>query len=77
MRTNRMFWAILLVATRTTIAIAHRLSTLRRAHRLVILDKGEMVEVGTHEELAAKEDGLYAKLLNMQSEARSFIATAE
>lgn len=66
-----------LVATRTTIAIAHRLSTLRKANRLVILDKGEMIEVGTHEELAAKEDGLYAKLLNMQSEARSFIATAE
>jgi len=63
-----------LVQDRTTIAIAHRLSTLRRAHRLVILDKGDLVEEGSHEELAAKEGGLYAKLLNMQTETRSAIA---
>ena len=63
-----------LVKDRTTIAIAHRLSTLRRADRLVILDKGDMVEVGTHEELAVKKDGLYAKLLNMQTETQSAVA---
>ncbi len=63
-----------LVAERTTIAIAHRLSTLRRADRLVILDKGEIVEQGSHEELAGKDDGLYAKLLTMQTEMQSFIA---
>ena len=63
-----------LVSDRTTIAIAHRLSTLRRADRLVILDKGDLIEQGTHEELAKKTDGLYAKLLNMQSESQSVIA---
>jgi len=63
-----------LVADRTTIAIAHRLSTLRRADRLVILEKGLVVETGTHDELAARDGGLYAKLLNMQREAQSLIA---
>ncbi len=62
-----------LIANRTTIAIAHRLSTLRKADRLVVLDKGEIVEQGTHEELVGKEDGLYAKLLRMQAETQSFI----
>ena len=66
-----------LVADRTTIAIAHRLSTLRKADRLVVLDKGNMVEQGTHQELATKEDGLYARLLNMQSEMQSLVALGE
>ena len=65
-----------LVADRTTIAIAHRLSTLRKANRLVILEKGELKEVGTHEELAAKPDGIYAKLVRMQGEAQSLVAIA-
>ena len=63
-----------LVADRTTIAIAHRLSTLRKADRLVVLEKGEVVEVGSHEDLAGKEDGLYAKLLRMQNEMQSIMA---
>jgi ATP-binding cassette subfamily B protein len=63
-----------LVANRTTIAIAHRLSTLRKADRLAILDKGELVELGTHEELAGREDGLYAKLVRMQTEMQSIMA---
>ncbi len=65
-----------LVANRTTIAIAHRLSTLRQANRLVILDKGNLIEQGTHEELAAKEDGVYAKLLKMQTETHSYMAVS-
>jgi ATP-binding cassette subfamily B protein len=63
-----------LVASRTTIAIAHRLSTLRKADRLVVLDKGKVIEQGSHEELANKEGGLYAKLIKMQNEMQAIIA---
>lgn len=63
-----------LVANRTTIAIAHRLSTLRKATRLVILDKGKIAEQGTHQELTGKEGGVYAKLISMQVKMQSTIA---
>jgi ATP-binding cassette subfamily B protein len=55
-----------LVRGRTTIAIAHRLSTLRRANRLVVLDRGQIVEVGQHEELLARE-GAYFQLHQAQA----------
>jgi ATP-binding cassette subfamily B protein len=57
-----------LVTGRTTIAIAHRLSTLRRANRLVVLDAGRIVEVGTHDDLLAAE-GMYARLYHAQMKA--------
>ena len=66
-----------LVANRTTIAIAHRLSTLRKADKLVILNAGELVETGTHDELAEKEDGLYARLLSMQAETQTLIGLGD
>lgn len=51
---------------RTTIAIAHRLSTIRDANTILVLDKGNIVEKGTHEELLAIE-GLYADMYKLQS----------
>ena len=56
-----------LVQNRTTFAIAHRLSTLRKAHRLVVLEQGKLVEIGTHDELIAT-GGLYGRLCRLQSE---------
>lgn len=53
---------------RTTIVIAHRLSTVRRADRVLVLDRGVLVEQGTHTELLAN-DGLYRRLTNFQSGA--------
>ncbi len=57
-----------LVGGRTTIVIAHRLSTIRHADRIVVLDEGEMVEQGSHEELMGL-NGLYSKLVTVDSAA--------
>ncbi len=54
-----------LMQGRTTFVIAHRLATVRRANKIVVLDRGTVVEMGTHEELLAN-DGLYRKLNDLQ-----------
>jgi ATP-binding cassette subfamily B protein len=56
-----------LIAGRTSIIIAHRLSTIKKADKIIVMDKGELKEMGTHEELLAKA-GFYANLYNMQLE---------
>jgi subfamily B ATP-binding cassette protein MsbA len=56
-----------LMMNRTTFVIAHRLSTVRRADLIIALRKGEVAEVGTHEELVDRQDGVYAKLYALQS----------
>ena len=54
-----------LMQGRTTIVVAHRLSTIENADRILVMEKGEIVEEGTHTELLAR-DGAYAKLYNLQ-----------
>ncbi len=61
-----------LIAGRTSIVIAHRLSTIRKASKIMVLDKGEIKEMGTHEELLAKE-GFYYQLHKMQFEKQEIV----
>jgi ATP-binding cassette subfamily B protein len=61
-----------LIAGRTSIVIAHRLSTIQRADKIIVLDKGEIKEMGTHSELLAK-GGFYAKLHQMQFENKAAV----
>lgn len=65
-----------LTAGRTTFAIAHRLSTLRNAERLMVLDNGRIVESGTHAELMAKK-GRFHELVQLQQQVAEIIAINE
>ena len=60
-----------LMQGRTSIVIAHRLSTIRNADKIIVLEKGEIIESGTHEELIKLEDGLYKSLCRLQYDLSS------
>jgi len=62
-----------LIEGRTSIVIAHRLSTIRKANKIIVMDKGEIKEMGTHEELLAKE-GYYYKLYQLQFDKKIRVA---
>jgi ABC-type multidrug transport system fused ATPase/permease subunit len=62
-----------LMQNRTSFIIAHRLSTIKNADRILVLDKGEIVESGTHEELIKNEEGLYKKLADLQFAGESLL----
>jgi ABC-type multidrug transport system fused ATPase/permease subunit len=55
-----------LMTGRTVLVIAHRLATVRSADRVVVIHRGQIVEAGRHEELMAREDGLYRRLASLQ-----------
>jgi ABC-type multidrug transport system fused ATPase/permease subunit len=65
-----------LMRHRTAVVIAHRLSTVMRADQIVVLERGRVVERGTHRELTSKRSGLYARLYQLQTEGALLDETA-
>ena len=55
-----------LLLNRTSFVIAHRLSTVRRADAIIVMERGRIAEIGRHDELIARPNGVYARLHEMQ-----------
>ncbi|MFM1913684.1 MAG: hypothetical protein RIR51_1527 [Bacteroidota bacterium] len=58
-----------LLKNRTSLIIAHRLSTIRNADKIIVIEKGSIVEMGTHENLMKKKAGIYQKMVKLQTES--------
>jgi ABC-type multidrug transport system fused ATPase/permease subunit len=61
-----------LMKNRTSLVIAHRLSTIKMADQIAVMRKGEILEVGNHESLMQKEDGVYRKMVERQVDPSEF-----
>ena len=57
-----------LMKNRTSLIIAHRLSTIRSADKIIVMESGKIVEMGSHENLMAKKQGVYQKMVKLQTE---------
>jgi ATP-binding cassette subfamily B protein len=66
-----------LMKDRTSIVIAHRLSTVRSLDRILVFDRGQIVEQGTHAALTARRDGIYRSLFDRQVTEFAQITAAE
>jgi ATP-binding cassette, subfamily B, bacterial len=66
-----------LMKGRTSIVIAHRLSTVRSLDRILVFDRGEIVEQGTHAALTARTGGIYRGLFERQATEFAYISAAE
>ncbi len=64
------------MADRTTLVIAHRLATVQKADRIIVMEQGRIIEEGNHQELMQR-DGLYAKLARMQFHTAPLDPSAE
>jgi ATP-binding cassette subfamily B protein len=55
-----------MIKGRTTLIVAHRLSTIRNADRILVMQEGRLVEIGSYQELFAKENGAFRKMKDLQ-----------